>query len=345
VPIFLWFHPETANRLGELLEIPPGLVGEAIGNDVRQTWVNNNFAMEGIVHKKDGESHVDVWGIRWERNYSFNQIAHSPLAGCSPEELKEYIFPEDQIDTLFGAMDQTAARRGDYFLGCDVSPCAYEMFWRLRGMETALLDMVESPSLAVDMMERCASFAIRLANEAYRRYELDWLWTGDDVASQTNLLFSPKTWREMVKPAIQRVFAVGKAHNSWVAYHCCGALRPIIPDLVEMGMDVLNPVQVNCPGMDIFELKREFGQTLSFMGGLDTQYLIPNGSITEVRRAVRRLLEEVAYDGGYILAASHTIPPETPDENIFALLDEAGVSREEIFDQAAGLRSQANFLD
>jgi uroporphyrinogen decarboxylase len=105
-----------------------------------------------------------------------------------------------------------------------------------------------------------------------------------------------------------------------------------------MGMDVLNPVQANCPGMDIFELKREFGEQITFMGGLDTQYLLPNGTVDEVRRAVRRLLDEVAAGGGYILAASHTIPPETPDENIFVLYQEAGLSKEEIFDHAADLR-------
>ena len=341
VPMYLWFHPDTAARFGKMLEIPPGLVGEAIGNDVRQNWVNNNFAMEGIVHEKDGEGHVDAWGIRWVRGYSFNQIAEFPLAGSSPAEMLAYVFPDDQLEGLFQAMDRTAAGRGDYFLGCDISPCAYEMFWRLRGIEEALLDIADRPALAAEMIERCASFSIRLADEAYRRYTLDWLWTGDDVASQNSLMFSPKTWRALVKPALQRIFALGKAHNSWVAYHCCGALRPILPDLVEMGLDVLNPVQVNCPGMDIFELKREFGKTLTFMGGLDTQYLLPNGTPTDVRRAVRRLLDEVAADGGYILAASHTIPPETPDENIFALLDEAGVSREEILDRAAGLRHPA----
>ncbi len=178
VPIFLWFHPDTADRLGKMLEIPSGWVGEAIGNDVRQTWVNNNYAMEGIVHEKDGESHVDAWGIRWVRGYSFNQIAHYPLEHSSPEEVEAYVFPQDQIDQLFEAMDRTAAAQGDCWLGCDVSPCGYEMFWRLRGMETALLDMVERPTLAVEMIERCASFAIRLAEEAYRRYAtglvVDW---------------------------------------------------------------------------------------------------------------------------------------------------------------------------
>lgn len=340
VPIYMWFHPETATHLGELLEIPARLVAEAMGNDVMQTWVNNNYAMEGIVHEHDGESHIDAWGIRWMREYGFNQIASFPLANSTPEEVLAYAFPNSQIDALFEAMDLTAARRGEYFLGCDISPCAFEMYWRLRSMEPAMLDMVESPDLAAEMFQRCASFSMQLAEEAFRRYPLDWLWTGDDVASQNGMMFSPKTWRTLVKPALARVFNVGKARGAWLAYHSCGAPRPIIPDLIEMGMDVLNPIQVNCPGMDIFELKREFGDVITFMGGLDTQYLLPIGSTLDVRRAVRRLMDEVACDGGYILAASHTIPPETPDANIFALYEEAGVSREEIFDHAAMLRKR-----
>ena len=108
-------------------------------------------------------------------------------------------------------------------------------------------------------------------------------------------------------------FDVGKAHGLYVAYHCCGALRPIIPDLVEMGLDVLNPIQCNCPGMDAVDLKREFGAELTFMGGVDTQGLLPTRHGDEVRRATRALIDGMTSDGGgYILAASHTIPPETP---------------------------------
>ncbi len=146
----------------------------------------------------------------------------------------------------------------------------------------------------------------------------------------------------MVKPHLQRVFAAGKRRGLWVAYHCCGALREIIGDLVEIGMDVLNPIQCNCPGMDPLELKREFGARLAFMGGVDTQGLLPNGSALEVRRATARLLEGMTQGGGgYILAASHTIPPETPDENIFAMYDEVGISREEILDRAADIRRRS----
>jgi uroporphyrinogen decarboxylase len=111
--------------------------------------------------------------------------------------------------------------------------------------------------------------------------------------------------------------------------------------LIEIGMDVLNPVQGNCPGMDPLDLKAEFGEQLTFMGGLDTQYMLPNGSVAEVRRETDRLIEGMtAGGGGYILAASHTIPPETPDDNIFAMYEQAGISKQEILDKAAGIRKQ-----
>jgi len=161
------------------------------------------------------------------------------------------------------------------------------------------------------------------------------------VASQRRLMISAATWRRMIKPHLKRAFDVGKAHGLYVAYHCCGALRPIIPDLVEMGLDVLNPVQCNCPGMDAIELKREFGSELTFMGGVDTQGLLPSATADEVRRATRALIDGMTSDGGgYILAASHTIPPETPLENIFAMYQEAGISREEAFDRAADIRGR-----
>ena len=200
--------------------------------------------------------------------------------------------------------------------------------------------MAAEPELTGEMFGRCADFAVQLSEAACRRFPLDWLWTGDDVASQRSLLMSPERWRAMIKPHLARVFAVGKAHGLWVAYHCCGALRPIIGDLVEMGLDVLNPIQCNCPGMDPIELKREFGARLSFMGGVDTQELLPHGTAAEVRRATRRLIDGMTSDGGgYILAASHTIPPETPMENIFAMYAEAGLEREAIFDRAAAARA------
>ncbi len=341
VPVYMWFHPETAARLAARLEIPASRVAEAMGDDVRQTWVNHNYAMEGIVHDRDGEGHVDLWGVEWVRQHGFNQIAGHPLADASRETVRSYRFPVEHLAELLRPMQAVVDEAETRFIGCDVSPCVFEMYWRLRGMEQAMLDIATDPALATEMFDRCADFAILVGQAACERFPLDWFWTGDDVAGQQGMMLSPRTWRRLVKPALHRVFAIGQAQGLWVAYHCCGALRPIIGDLVEIGLDVLNPVQCNCPGMEPLELKAEFGRSLAFMGGVDTQELLPHGSVADVRRATARLIEGMTADGGgYILAASHTIPPETPDANIFALYEAAGISQQEIFDRAAGIRSR-----
>jgi uroporphyrinogen decarboxylase len=341
VPVFMWFHPDTARRLAARYRIPPAALGEAMGNDVRQTWVNNNYAMEGVVHQSDGEGHVDWWGVHWVRQFSFNQICRFPLAGLSEEEVLSYGFPDDRHEDLLALMDPVVRDSSGYYLGCDVSPCVFEMYWRLRGMEDSLTDIAANPRLTDEMFRRCADFAIRLGESACARFPLDWYWTGDDISGQRSMMFSPASWRDLVKPHLARVFTVGKSRGLPVAYHCCGALRPIIPDLIEIGMNVLNPIQANCPGMDALELKREFGRDIAFMGGVDTQELLPHASAAEVRRATQRLIDGMTADGGgYILAASHTISPETPLENIFAMYEVAGISREEMEDRAAAIRQR-----
>jgi len=376
VPVFMWFHPVTAARLGRLLEIPPSRVSQAMGDDIAQIWVNNNYAMEGVVHEHDGERHTDFWGITWEKQGPFNQIVKTPLMDATPEQLLAYKFPYEHLEELLEPMakladnvarasspcvpgasrpwgttdnedhgqDARATRGQDVrgtFLGCDVSPCVFEMYWRLRGMEGTFLDMAAEPALSNEMFRRCADFAERLSVECCRRFKLDWLWTGDDVAGQLGMMISPAQWRELVKPHLARVVKIGKDAGLPVAYHCCGGLRPIIGDLVEIGIDVLNPIQCNCAGMEPLELKKDFGDRLAFMGGVDTQSVLPHGTAAEVRRDTARLIEGMtAGGGGYILAASHTVPPETPDENIFAMYEVAGISRQEIFDCAAEIRKE-----
>jgi uroporphyrinogen decarboxylase len=339
VPIFMWYHPQTKRRLARLLEIPPECVPSVMGDDIRQAWVSNNHAMEGIVHERDGKSHVDDWGIEWTRINGFNQISKYPLANASEEQLLQYRFPFDRIDPLVDLLKPTMEFADDYFVGCDVSPCVFEMYWRLRGMEKTLMEIVLNPSLVQEMMRRCTEFSIALSETACQGFNLDWLWLGDDAGGQRSMLMSPMTWREMVKSLLKQNAEVGKRHGLHVAFHSCGAIRPIIGDLIEIGIDVLNPIQCNCPGMNPLELKKEFGRELAFMGGVDTQGILPNGTADQVHRATAELLEGMTADGGgYILAASHTVPPETPNENIFAMYEEAGITRQEIFDKAAQVR-------
>jgi uroporphyrinogen decarboxylase len=339
VPIFMWFHPETAQHLGNHLEIPPHRVSEVMGDDVRQTWVANNHAMEGIVHENEGDTHTDPWGIEWERVGPFNQIRRYPLKDASPDQIRRTDHPYDYADRLLANMDPLVPLADRYFIGCDVSPCLFEMVCRLRGMEEATIDLIADPDLADMMLADAEAFILAMSRTACDRYPIDWLWTGDDVGGQLSMMMSPTCWRELIGPRLARIMEVGKSRGLWVAYHSCGAIRPIIPDLIEMGLDVLNPIQCNCPGMEAAELKREFGKDLAFMGGVDTQGVLPNGAADEVKRETEQLLETMTADGGgYILAASHTVPPEAPLENIFAVYEAAGVTKEEILDNAAVAR-------
>jgi hypothetical protein len=117
VPDFTWFHPTTAQRLAALLEVPPSRVGEATGNDTCQAWVNNNYAMQGIIHQQDGDGLTDAWGTRWVKRYHFNQIQGFPPAGATREQVLAYRFPRDQVDTLLAAMLPVTARAGDVIMG------------------------------------------------------------------------------------------------------------------------------------------------------------------------------------------------------------------------------------
>lgn len=339
VPIFMWYHPQTTKRLAKLLDIPAKYVPVAMGDDIRQAWVSNNYAMEGIVHEHDGESHVDDWGIEWTRTDGFNQISKYPLARAGERQLLGYEYPFDRIEPLVDLMKPVMEFKDHYFVGCDVSPCVFEMYWRLRGMEKTLLEMTLNRDLTLEMFRRAAEFSVALSETACERFELDWLWLGDDAAGQQSMLMSPETWRRMIKPLLKQNADVGKRYGLYVAFHSCGAIRPIIGDLIEIGVDIINPIQCNCPGMNPLDLKKEFGNDLAFMGGVDTQGVLPNGTAADVRRATAELLGGMTADGGgYILAASHTVPPETPDDNIFAMYDEAGIAKEEILDRAAQIR-------
>lgn len=340
VPVYMWFHPETVRLVAEYFSIPQQYIGEVFFDDIKQNWVNNNYAMEGIVHERDGETHVDSWGITWEKRHFFNQVIRHPLIDSTLDEVLAYTFPYSEIERLLQPMNTVANYKDEFFIGSDVSPCAFEMYWRLRGMERSLLDFAEYPEVTQKMIRRCVDFAVFLSEHVIDKFQLDWLWTGDDVSSQSSMILSPQMWKDFIKPELKRVFDTGKQAGLYTAYHCCGTVRPIIPDLIEIGMDVLNPIQPNCPGMDPAELKREFGSDIAFMGGVDTQRLLPTGSVQDVRTEVRRLIDTMTADGGgFILAASHTIPPETPLDNVFALYEEAGIEREAILDRVADIRN------
>jgi len=152
---------------------------------------------------------------------------------------------------------------------------------------------------------------------------VDGIWTGDDFGAQNGMMISPDMWRRLFKPRMAEVFRQFRAINPEVVvmYHCDGAIAPILDDLIEIGLDVFNPVQPNVPGHEPHELKARFGDRLSFWGAIDQQHLLPKGSPDEIEADVKAKIEALGSGGGYMVAPAHILQGDTPVENVEAFIE------------------------
>ena len=198
----------------------------------------------------------------------------------------------------------------------------FEQSWYLRGMEDLMMDLVAAPEMAHYFFERTAALQ-QFAAEQFARAGVDIIITGDDVAGQQGLLMSVETWRKFLKPRLAATVQTVKRANaaSFVFYHSDGNVEPLIPELIEIGIDILNPIQPEC--MDPAAIKRHYGDRLSFWGTVSVQRTMPFGTPDEVRAEVRARIREVGRGGGLILAPAHVLGPETPWENIVAFFEAA----------------------
>ena len=194
----------------------------------------------------------------------------------------------------------------------------------LFGMETGLANVAENPAVIEATIAHIAEFLEeyyrRLARAGRGHFEI--LAWGDDFASQQGLLLRPAQWRNWFLPIWKRLFAIAHENGMKVAFHSCGAVRPLLGDLVDAGLDILENVQVQAVGMDPVELKREFGQHLTFYGGMDTQHILPRGTPQDVRREARRLIQIFGKGGRYIFCTTHYLMDDVPVENALAMYDE-----------------------
>jgi uroporphyrinogen decarboxylase len=207
-------------------------------------------------------------------------------------------------------------------MGC-LSAGIQELTAWMRGYDNYYPDFVNNERLLARVMDKVLELKMAYWEKALElggEY-LDVIQEADDLAGQNKLLISPRTYRAVCKPRHKELFDFIHAHtDAKIFFHSCGAVRPIIPDLIEVGIDILNPVQVSSPGMDTVELKREFGQDITFWGGgVDTQHVLGDGTPQQVRDEVKRRIDDLAPGGGFIFATVHNIQPNVPPENLVAL--------------------------
>jgi uroporphyrinogen decarboxylase len=316
-PMWMWYHPTWYDRFRAQFGWGPEEADARLGNDIKQVHISINREMFRPL--QPGERFTDAWGVTWAREGWYNQVVRNPLAEATVDALAAYHFPDPDEPGRYDALAALCARYGsDFFIGADVSGSIFEPCYHIRGMDRLLEDMLEEPDAVAAFLDRAAAFTTQVCLRALT-LPIDWIWLGDDVGGQDAMMLSPSLWRALLKPRLAVIIAAVKAARPGiiVAYHSCGTIRPIIPELIEIGVDVLNPLQPLCPGMDPLALKCEYGDRLAFMGGLDTQDFLIHATAAQVKTHARTLIDNMG--NGYIFAASHTVQPDTPLENVLAL--------------------------
>ena len=324
-PRFIWLGEKAAQKIAEKLAIPEKDVNIHIGNDVLQTWLSINGQMERKA--EPGESFTDEWGITWKREGCYNTVVINPLCNLSAAEIAAHPFPDPLAPERYTGLKRLLAEYGDsHFIGADISGTIFEPAYHLRGMETLLADMMLESGEAEVLLDRVCDFSLAVAEEC-ARLSVDWIWLGDDIGTQKGMIMSPGLWRRAIKPRMKKVIDCIKAiqPEMCIAYHSCGTVSPVIEDLIEIGVNVLNPIQESALDMDQNVIKCLYGSRLTMMCGLDTQQFLPNAAPEEAATATRKKIDTLHKGGGYIFAASHTIQPDIPINTILSMIQEADI--------------------
>lgn len=324
--------------LVQQLARPSEAVLERLHVDTRYVAAGGAKAFKGGVVKRvrggrTWNDFTDEFGVTWsmpeDQPYYFD-ISHSPLAGFSLKEIREYPFPRGDDPTRFeGLRERALALRRDtpYAVVSGISGVIYEICWYMRGLENLLIDMMTQPEVLEAIIDRTLRFWLDwfrlLLDEAGDL--VDVIMIGDDLAGQTGPLFQPRIYRSIIKPRQKMLVRYIKSRTSAkIWYHTCGSVLEYLGDLVDNGIDILNPVQLSARGMDPVRLKKEFGQALTFWGGgIDSQHVLPRATPKVVREHVRRNIEAFKPGGGYVFNSVHNIQADVPPENVLALFDAA----------------------
>ncbi|MCG8307500.1 MAG: hypothetical protein MI975_08920 [Cytophagales bacterium] len=264
------------------------------------------------------------WGMVFKDTGQYNEFYEFPLAHAeTAKDIKNFEFPDPSAPGRLEAAQATLKKYGNtHGIIADLETTLFETAWYLTGLEKFLMDMMMEAEYINPLLDEIQHIHTEYGK---RMIELgaDVLWCGDDFGSQTSLMLDTDTFRRVFKPRIKEMFTEYRKVNPNIklAWHSCGAIKPLIPDFIEVGLDILNPIQPLAAEMDPQKLKNEFGKDLIFFGGICVQELLPHGTPETIKEEVTKRAEILGKNGGYIVAPAHNIQEDTPVENILALFE------------------------
>lgn len=271
--------------------------------------------------------HIDEWGVRYKdveyatkfgKGY-YTEIVGHPLV--DDQAINAYQPPDPDRPELYAEAERVVKQyKDEYWITGGTPLTIWETAWALRGLERALMDLVVNPDFVEKLLDIPLNYHLPAAKKLVEM-GVDMIRLADDVGNQSTMLMSPETWRRFLKPRMAKFISALTDINPDVkiAYHSDGVIYPIIPDLIEVGVDVLNPVQPRC--MDPEKLKKDYGDRLCFWGSIDVQYTLPFGTPAEVEREVITRLRTLGRNGGLIIGPAHMVQYDTPLENFWAMVN------------------------
>jgi uroporphyrinogen decarboxylase len=304
------------SAMGRLLAahfgIPVAELPERLGNHLLRLDVSHAQRTN-----QDGSIEYDWWGAGWDTRTEGYWHAYAPLGNSL--DLDAHPWPDpDTAGLLDEAREKLAAQGSQYFVAPNFGMCLFERAWSLRGFDALLMDMADRPGWVEELLDRIAEIQIRLARR-FVALGVDGGYFGDDYGAQRSMLFSPRMWRTLIRPRLARMVAIFTDAGLPVMLHSDGDIRAVLPDLVEIGVTTLNPVQPEV--LDHAWLEREYGRKLSFYGGISTQSVMPQGDAESVRRATLDCARLLAPSGtGLVLGPSHRMQSDIPPRSVEAML-------------------------
>jgi uroporphyrinogen decarboxylase len=337
LPVDLWYTPEIGAQLKKHYGAADDydLYG-AMGLD-KIVWLfpgyNNPDDNEKTSSQVGAEAvgNRTMWGVPLKKVQSgaavYHEFGEPPLKDYNkPEQLKSYEFWPDPDRFDYECSKKEAEKVSDKYATIGPWVSFFEIYCQMRGLEQSLMDLMTEPVLVDAILERIEDCQTKMLKKFMETLgdNLDMVFVSDDMGMQQNLLMPHNIWKKFFQSRMKRWCDLIHSYNKKVFYHSDGAVEPLIADLIDCGIDILNPIQHICPGMDIVELKRKYGSKVIFHGGVDNQSVLPFGTPADVQLETRKCIDTLGAGGkGYIVCSCHNVQAGTPIENVIAMVETA----------------------